>query len=46
MQKIYPDRWFIWTLVFLFVSGLGLVAYMQWANLDIATLISLMFAQV
>jgi hypothetical protein len=26
-QKLYDPRWFIWTIVFLLVSGISLVSY-------------------
>lgn len=28
-QKIYDPRWFIWTIVFLLVTGIALVSYIM-----------------
>jgi hypothetical protein len=36
-KKILPNRWFVWTLVFLFVVGVSLISYLQWVNLDLYT---------
>ncbi|MEK9180726.1 MAG: hypothetical protein AAB871_00650 [Patescibacteria group bacterium] len=35
-REIFPDRWFTWTLVFLFVAGVILISYLEWVNLDMA----------
>ncbi|MBI4053765.1 MAG: hypothetical protein HY397_00370 [Candidatus Doudnabacteria bacterium] len=43
---IHPDRWFIWTVVFLFVIGVSLISYIQWVNIEFDTVNSLMIAQV
>lgn len=36
-RKLYHDRWFIWTLVFLFVAGSALIGYIQWSTIELDT---------
>ena len=43
-KKILPERWFVWTLVFLFVVGVGMISYLQWVNLELETTNTLIIA--
>lgn len=45
-RTIHQERWFIWTLVFLFVAGTGLIGYIQYVNYDLDTTNYLLLAAV
>jgi len=44
--KLNRERWFVWTLVFLFVVGVGLISYIQYVNYEMDTVNVLMLAAV
>ncbi len=45
-KKLLPERWFVWTLVFLFVVGFGMIAYLQWVNLELDTANTLLISSL
>lgn len=45
-KTLHSERWFIWTLVFLFVIGVGLIGYVQYVNYDLDTTNTLLLAAV
>jgi len=37
LEKINGHRYFIWTIVFLIVSGVALISYLSWVNIELET---------
>jgi len=35
-HKIFAERWFIWSLVVIVVSGLSLISYLRWVEIEIS----------